>query len=135
MLDAPNEGMALEVRDASRRKALAGEPPEVRPPATAFSIERAAQGSGLRVVTVRVPGARTVEISGDFTGWKPVAMQEVSPNRWEATLAIAPGSHVWVEQGDQVPLDGRVTRGEAVLDERRAGAVDPTITAGFLRRR
>lgn len=67
-------------------------PPEVRPPVTAFSIERAT-GNGLRTVVLRVPGARTVEISGDFTSWKPVAMQEVSPNRWEATLAIAPGSH------------------------------------------
>ncbi len=31
--------------------------------------------------------------------------------------AIEPGSLVWVEQGNQVPLDGEVTQGEALLDE------------------
>jgi Cu2+-exporting ATPase len=30
---------------------------------------------------------------------------------------IAPGTRVWVEQGNQVPLDGDVSRGEAALDE------------------
>jgi Cu2+-exporting ATPase len=31
--------------------------------------------------------------------------------------AVAPGSRVWVEQGNQVPLDGDIRRGEAFLDE------------------
>jgi len=31
--------------------------------------------------------------------------------------AIEPGTAVWVEEGNQVPLDGTVTQGEATLDE------------------
>jgi len=31
--------------------------------------------------------------------------------------AIDPGTAVWVEQGNQVPLDGTITQGEATLDE------------------
>jgi hypothetical protein len=45
------------------------------------------------LVELRVPGARTVELSGDFTGWRPVAMRAVGPDRWEATVRLAPGTH------------------------------------------
>lgn len=37
--------------------------------------------------------------------------------RATALDAVPPGTRVWVEQGNQVPLDGEVTRGEATLDE------------------
>jgi P-type E1-E2 ATPase len=34
-----------------------------------------------------------------------------------ALVTIEPGSRVWVEQGNQIPLDGTMIRGEATLDE------------------
>jgi hypothetical protein len=66
-------------------------PHGVRTAATAFAIAPAAPGSYL--ITVRVPSARVVEISGDFTGWTPVALREVSPNVWRVTLPLTAGTH------------------------------------------
>jgi hypothetical protein len=42
---------------------------------------------------VRVPDARSVELSADFTDWKPIALQRGDTDEWEATLPIAPGLH------------------------------------------
>ena len=41
------------------------------------------------------PGATTVEISGDFTDWRPVALSRNPGNAdaWVATFRIAPGIH------------------------------------------
>jgi len=65
-------------------------PPAIRPAAAAFTVLPAAEGR-YRIV-VRVPSARSVEISGDFTGWAPVVMHETSATVWEATVALAPGT-------------------------------------------
>jgi hypothetical protein len=66
-------------------------PPAVRPVASRFAVQPL--GEGAYVVRVRVPGARTVELSGDFTGWRPVAMRQVSLDTWELVARIAPGPH------------------------------------------
>jgi len=34
-----------------------------------------------------------VELSGDFNGWKAVALHESQPGLWETTLTLAPGTH------------------------------------------
>ena len=46
-------------------------------------------------LTLVAPGARVVEISGDFTDWKPVALQRsgTSNDAWEGLFRIAPGLH------------------------------------------
>lgn len=66
-------------------------PRGVRPVAAAFELEEASRGR--RTIRVRVPGARTVEVSGDFTGWKPVALARAGRDRWEITLPLARGLH------------------------------------------
>jgi hypothetical protein len=66
-------------------------PTGVRPVAAAFAVEDAARGQ--RTLRIRIPSARSVELSGDFTGWKPVALRRADDNHWEVTLAIAPGMH------------------------------------------
>jgi hypothetical protein len=66
-------------------------PAAVRPLATAFALSRS--GDSTYRVTLRIPGARTAEISGDFNQWTPVTLRETSAGTWEATLAIAPGTH------------------------------------------
>jgi hypothetical protein len=66
-------------------------PPEIRPDAAAFQLRPTREGR--YAVTIRVPNARTVELSGDFTDWKPVPLSRIAPDRWEAVLSIAPGTH------------------------------------------
>jgi hypothetical protein len=70
-------------------------PPFVRPTASSFVIRRqdADSASSAFLVVVRVPDARAVELSGDFNGWKPVALRESEPGVWETTLTLVPGTH------------------------------------------
>jgi hypothetical protein len=66
-------------------------PAAVRPTAAAFEV---ADGNrGLRTLRIRIPDARTVELSADFTNWKPVSLTSSGTDRWETTLVIAPGMH------------------------------------------
>lgn len=46
-------------------------------------------------LTLVSPATRVVEISGDFTDWKPVALRRSStnPDAWEGMFRIAPGIH------------------------------------------
>jgi hypothetical protein len=64
-------------------------PPGVRPTPAAFEVRPRAGGE--TVLSLRAPGARVVELTGDFTGWKPVAMRAVAGDRWELVTRLAPG--------------------------------------------
>jgi hypothetical protein len=50
-------------------------------------------GGGERQLALRVPGARSVEIMGDFTDWTPVALARDDAGRWVVSLSIPSGSH------------------------------------------
>ena len=52
------------------------------------------QNDGVRL-TLYAPGATTVEISGDFTDWRPVPLSRNPGNAdaWMATFRISPGMH------------------------------------------
>jgi hypothetical protein len=63
----------------------------VRPTAAAFQIDDAEHGT--RRLRIRVPSARSVELSADFTNWQPVSLRHVDGDQWETTLVIAPGMH------------------------------------------
>jgi len=63
----------------------------VRPAASAFRMEPA--DSGRYRVTIHATSARTVELSGDFGGWHPVPLEQISPDVWEATLPLARGTY------------------------------------------
>ena len=65
-------------------------PRGVRPTAAAFQVEDDRGGRRLRV---RVPGARSVELAGDFTNWQPIALRQGNTDEWEVTVPIAPGVH------------------------------------------
>lgn len=58
---------------------------------SAFAV--AAAGSGRYVLRVHATGARVVEVGGDFTDWKPVALAAARDGWWTVTLPIAPGAH------------------------------------------
>lgn len=66
-------------------------PAGVRPVAAAFEVAETERGQ--RTLRIRVPNARTVELSGDFTDWKPIALKRSARDRWETTISIAPGVH------------------------------------------
>jgi hypothetical protein len=66
-------------------------PAAIRPVASAFQV--LALDNGTHRFVLRAPGARTVEISGDFLGWKAMPLRETAPDVWEATLPIAAGTH------------------------------------------
>lgn len=46
-----------------------------------------------RVIYVRAPAARTIELMADFTDWEPVVMRHTGTDEWELAMRIAPGSH------------------------------------------
>ena len=65
--------------------------PEIGPAATGFFATR---GVG-NVVTlqVKVPGARLVEISGDFTNWSPLQLVPAAGGWWSTSLPIKSGKY------------------------------------------
>jgi hypothetical protein len=63
----------------------------VRPSVADFNVRRADADTYL--ITLHVPNARTVELSGDFTGWRPIAMQQASPDVWQTTASLSFGAH------------------------------------------
>lgn len=64
--------------------------PGARASASSFGVR--ADGSA-RVIFVRAPAARTVELMADFTDWQPVVMRRAANDEWELEMHIAPGSH------------------------------------------
>lgn len=91
----PSEGNAryalLGIRLSPSLPAREPLPVPVRPAATAFRIER--RGANEYRLIVRAPGANAVELSGDFNGWSPLSLREISANVWEATVRLSPGTY------------------------------------------
>jgi hypothetical protein len=46
-----------------------------------------------REIVVRAPDAETVELAGDFTDWKPVALRQWGADSWRTLLPVPPGLH------------------------------------------
>ncbi len=65
--------------------------PAIEPAAAAFQVHRADARHAR--IQVRVPGARTVELSGDFTAWRPVSLRHDALDSWSVTLPIEPGTY------------------------------------------
>jgi hypothetical protein len=80
-------GLRVAPASLSRPQPLA----HVRPGASAFRVQPA--DSGRYRVTIHATSARTVELSGDFGRWRPVPLEQIAPDVWEATLPLAPGTY------------------------------------------
>lgn len=63
-------------------------PPLARPVVAEMTVERAGDRQNLRV---RAPGARRVELMGDFTDWQPIALRRAGHGWWEGAFPLAPG--------------------------------------------
>jgi hypothetical protein len=50
-----------------------------------------ASGAGQRTFRVRAPGARTVELIGDFTQWQAIELRQLSDGSWTVALPLGPG--------------------------------------------
>jgi len=64
---------------------------------------------GGATIEVRAPAAGHVEISGDFTRWRPVTLDHVGGDRWALTTRLTPGLHrfvVRVDGGTWLPAPG-----------------------------
>jgi hypothetical protein len=66
-------------------------PPSIGVDATPFSAERTE--AGRYRVRIRVAGARTVDLSGDFNAWRAIPLVRTGTDVWEATVAATPGSY------------------------------------------
>jgi len=57
------------------------------------SFEVRAASAGTWTVRVRAPGAKSVELSGDFTSWDPVSLTASGDGWWTARFPIPRGTH------------------------------------------
>jgi len=64
---------------------------------------------GNATIEIRAPAASHVELSGDFTRWRPVTFEHVGGDRWTLTMRLSPGLHrfvVRVDGGTWLPAPG-----------------------------
>lgn len=71
-------------------RAVRWSPP--RPPPVA-SVGEARDGGRVVRFAIRAPEAETVKLTGDFTGWEPVAMEQRDDGWWRTTRVLPPGLH------------------------------------------
>jgi hypothetical protein len=60
-------------------------------------------------ITYAAPNASTVELSGDFNGWRPVKLRSTRTGVWETTVPLTPGTYhvnVRVDGGRWLPPPG-----------------------------
>jgi hypothetical protein len=61
--------------------------------ATISGLSVGSLGGSKYELSVIAPRARRVEITGDFTNWKPLTLTRAADGRWTATLALSAGTH------------------------------------------
>ena len=65
------------------------EPRMPAPVVPAFEVR--AIGGNRQRFRLRARGATSIELIGDFTGWRPLALERAADGGWEITLELAPG--------------------------------------------
>ena len=86
------------------------QPLVVRAQATGWNVRRLDEH--VYAISLRAPGARLVELSGDFTDWQPVLLQRAGRDRWTAVVSMDPGVHhanLRVDGGAWIPPPGAPT--------------------------
>lgn len=76
-------------RPAGDAVTMAAEPPS--DDITAF--EMGGEARGLRTIRIRAPGAKRVEITGDFTQWQPRRLASVGGGWYAVAVPLAPGTY------------------------------------------
>lgn len=80
--------MIASLRPSTDPSGLVRRAEKGRPP-----LQITAAPNGQRVIRVRAPGARSVEVMGDFTAWQALSLTPAPAGWWTATLAIPPGTY------------------------------------------
>ena len=113
--------LSLRIGSRDARRAAIGESADDSPLARAARDASAAGVSTFAIRTVRAdarelrvyaPTARSVEITGDFTRWQPLALARSGGGWWSATQSIAPGTYqcnVRVNDGPWLAPPGLLT--------------------------
>ena len=78
---------------ADVREPNGGPPTDGNSNEPAMTFKAIASAHGLVVLEVGAPGAKMVEVSGDFTSWKPVRLAASAGGAWRVSLPIARGTH------------------------------------------
>src|SRR5690242_12825837 len=84
--------VALRIASRDGRPAARAETATRDRPAAATSFEVRATGT-TKELRFYASAARSVEISGDFTRWQPLALQRGGDGWWSTAMAIAPGTY------------------------------------------
>ena len=87
-----------------------GRPASSTASATAFAVER--EGTGGYRLVVHAPAARHVELSADFTNWKPVVLTRGADGEWLLRVVLAAGTYrmnVRVDGGSWMAPPGLTT--------------------------
>jgi hypothetical protein len=107
-IPGPARRARLERSEAVARGA---EPPAALVTPAAAPTLRVAGGAGAaRLVRVEAPGAASVSLTGEPTGWRPVALRRAADGVWTATLPLRAGT-----QQVAVRVDGGAWRAPAGL--------------------
>ena len=76
------------------RPRLASTIPDARAtPATILGLSVGPLGGSRYELSITAPRAHRVEITGDFTNWKPLALTRAADGQWTATLNLPAGTH------------------------------------------
>jgi hypothetical protein len=92
--DAPRIALGVPAVHFASLALRLGAWPSSKPaaPAPTLFVVRSA-GDRRFAITYQAPNASSVELSGDFDGWKPAAFVEIRPGTWEATIIAPPGTY------------------------------------------
>jgi hypothetical protein len=105
--ESPRASLGFQI---SHWRAADVQPLVVRAQATGWNVRRVDERA--YEITLRAPGARLVEVSGDFTDWKPVTLEHAGRDRWVAVVSMDSGVHhanLRVDGGAWIPPPGAPT--------------------------
>ncbi len=85
--------VSLRLSSAKREWAAVQPAPPTREPSAPIADFTTSPLGSQVVFRVRAPGARLLDIIGDFTQWSPVAMRAEENGWWTATIPVAPGTY------------------------------------------
>lgn len=92
-LDAEHRYFTLGLRVRPRRTAAQTATPKGDAPAVVGSLGIEAIAAGRYRLSLWAPRALSVELSGDFTGWKPLPLVRGESGHWSVSLPLAPGTY------------------------------------------
>src|SRR6266513_699485 len=109
------------VRVFASPRAMASSPPPGQPTSPALQPLVAQHRGDTAFVRFRMPGARKLEIAGNWNAWTPAPLRAMGEEVWEAGLLLAPGTYYF-----NLVVDGRewvVPGGVATISDGMGGLI------------